>query len=185
MSKWPWPAPKDDGEAKHIIAGTNLPDVALPATHGAPVNLARYQERAVIFVYPMTGVPGKRNPPKWDKIPGAHGSTPEAEDFRDHYAGFRLKGFEVFGLSTQSPAAQLEFAFRTGLPFQLLSDEEFAFADGLELPCFKAGGELYLKRLTLIVRNGIIYRVIYPVHPPDAHASALLGELSGIAAASS
>ena len=177
-----WPALEDDGKAQHIIAGTRLPDVSLPATHGAPTNLARYQERAIVFVYPMTGVPGKSNPPKWDKIPGAHGSTPEAEGFRDHHAEFRLKGYEVFGLSGQSPAAQREFAERTGLTFELLSDEDLAFADALGLPRFKTGGKTYLKRLTMIVRNGVIYRVIYPVHPPESHAAALLAELSGEAA---
>ena len=67
----------DDSAARHIIAGTRLPDVALVATHGAPVNLARFQERAVVFVYPYTGTPGQPNPPGWDDIPGAHGSTPE------------------------------------------------------------------------------------------------------------
>ena len=74
-----FPVPDDDGAAKHLIAGTRLPDVALVATRGASVNLARYQERAVVFVYPMTGTPGVANPPDWDRIPGAHGSTPEAE----------------------------------------------------------------------------------------------------------
>ena len=88
MSKWPWPEPKDDGAAKHLIAGTRLPDVALPATFAAPVNLARYQERAIVFIYPFTGTPGEPNPPDWDTIPGAHGSTPEAEGFRDQYAAF-------------------------------------------------------------------------------------------------
>ncbi|MBS0270185.1 MAG: peroxiredoxin, partial [Proteobacteria bacterium] len=77
-TNWPWPSPVDDGTAKHLIAGTRLPDVALPATRGASVNLARYQERAVLFAYPMTGTPGVANPPDWDVIPGAHGSTPEA-----------------------------------------------------------------------------------------------------------
>lgn len=175
--------PKDDGAARHIIAGTRLPDVALTATHGAPVNLARYQERAIVFVYPWTGTPGKSNPPKWDKIPGAHGSTPEAEGFRDSYGGFQLKGYEIFGISGQSPKEQEAFATRMGLPFQLLSDEDFAFADALDLPRFKAGKTTYLKRLTLVVRDGVIYRVIYPVHPPETHAQELLRELSGAAAA--
>ena len=53
--EWPWPAPVDDGAAQHIIPGTRLPDVALTATRGAPVNLARFQERATIFAYPYTG----------------------------------------------------------------------------------------------------------------------------------
>jgi len=176
--QWPWPVPVDDGGAKHIIAGTRLPDVALRATRGASVNLARYQERAVVFVYPMTGTPGVPNPPDWDKIAGAHGSTPEAEGFRDCYAEFEVLGYEIFGLSSQSPEGQHEFALRAGLPYLLLSDAKLAFADALNLPRFVTGGVTYLKRLTLIVRDGIIYRVIYPVHPPAAHARDLLTSLN-------
>ncbi len=179
MTKWPWPVSEDDGAARHIIPGTRLPDVALTATRGAPVNLARYQERAIIFVYPFTGTPGEPNPPSWDEIPGAHGSTPEAEGFRDCYAAFQVRGYEIFGVSAQTSAAQRAFATRTGLPYLLLSDEHLAFADALELPHFETGGVTYLKRLTLVVRDGVIYRCIYPVHPPDTHAAALLAELAG------
>jgi peroxiredoxin len=182
MSKWPWPAPKDDGAAKHLIAGTRLPDCALAASRGADVNLARFQERAIVFVYPMTGAPGVPNPPGWDKIAGAHGSTAEAEGFRDLYADFELRGYEVFGVSTQSGSEQRAFAARSGIPYLLLSDAALAFADGLSLPRFKAGGTTYLKRLTMIVRDGVIYRAFYPVHPPDRHARDLLGELSRVPA---
>lgn len=176
--KWPWPAPKDDGAAKHIIAGTRLPDIAMPATHGAPVNLARFQERAVVFVYPFTGAPGQQNPPGWDDIAGAHGSTAEAEGFRDAYAAFQVKGYDVFGVSGQSSDAQKAFAERSGISYQLLSDATLAFADALNLPRFIAGRHTYLKRLTLIVRDGVIYRTIYPVHPPHTHAADLLAEMS-------
>jgi len=177
-SDWPWPAPIDDGAAKHLIAGTRLPDIALPATRGANVNLARYQERAIVFVYPMTGTPGAENPPGWDTIPGAHGSTPEAEGFRDFYAQFELLGYEVFGVSTQPAAEQEVFAMRAGIPYLLLSDEKSEFADALKLPRFETGGLTYLKRLTMIVRDGVIYRVIYPVHPPATHARELLKSLN-------
>jgi len=174
---WPWPSPSDDGDAKHLIPGTRLPDVSLPATRGAAVNLARYQERAIVFVYPMTGAPGVSNPPDWDTIPGAHGSTPEAEGFRDAYPDFELLGYEIFGVSGQSPAAQEEFSTRAGIPYLLLSDENQAFADALRLPRFETGGVTYLKRLTMVVRDGIIYRVMYPVHPPATHARELLQSL--------
>ena len=166
-----------DGGAKHILAGTRLPDVALTATRGAAVNLARYQERAIVFVYPYTGTPGQPNPPDWDNIQGAHGSTPEAEGFRDQYAAFQELGFEVFGVSGQTPEDQKAFALRTGLPFQLLSDAGFHFADALNLPRFETGGKAYLKRLTFIVRNGVIYRCICPVENPAKHAANLLAEL--------
>lgn len=182
MKDWPWPKPANDGAARHIIAGTRLPDVALPATFGAAVNLARFQERAVVFVYPFTGTPGKANPPDWDKIPGAHGSTPEAEGFRDSYAAFQVKGYEVFGVSGQTTEAQQAFAERNGISFQLLSDAKFTFADALKLPRFTAGRHSYLHRLTLIVRDGVIYRCIYPVHPPHTHAAHLLTELATAAA---
>lgn len=175
--QWPWPAPIDDEGAKHLIAGTRLPDVALPATRGADVNLARYQERAIVFVYPMTGTPGVANPPGWDMIPGAHGSTPEAEGFRDAHAEFELLGYEVFGVSGQPSPEQEAFAMRAGIPYLLLSDEKLAFADTLKLPRFEAGGVTYLKRLTMIVRDGIIYRVVYPVHPPATHPQELLQSL--------
>ena len=51
------PAPQDDGAARHL-AGMRLPDVELPATMGAPVNLSRLKGRTVVYVYPRTGVPG-------------------------------------------------------------------------------------------------------------------------------
>ena len=171
-------APTDGAGAKHLIAGTRLPDVALTATRGARMNLARYQERAIVFVYPMTGTPGVANPPDWDSIPGAHGSTPEAEGFRDTYAEFEVLGYEVFGLSAQSSDAQHAFAARAGIPYLLLSDATFAFADALNLPRFKAGGAEYLSRLTMIVRNGIIYRVVYPIADPAGHARELLQSLT-------
>lgn len=178
----PWPMPTDDGAAKHLIAGTRLPDVALPATRGAMVNLARFQEKAIVFVYPMTGTPGVPNPPDWDTIPGAHGSTPEAEGFRDAYAEFELAGYEVFGVSGQSSEAQHAFAARAGIPYLLLSDEKLAFADALDLPSFETGGVVYLSRLTMIVRDGIIYRVIYPVTNPAVHARTLLESLTAVRA---
>lgn len=169
---------KDDGAVRHIIAGTRLPDIAMPATFDAPVNLARYQERAVVFVYPYTGTPGQPNPRGWDDIPGAHGSTPEAEGFRDQYAAFQVKGYEVYGVSGQATAEQKDFAMRTGLPFQLLSDATFGFADALKLPRFETDGKSYLTRLTLIIRNGVIYRVIYPVTFPATHASEIVAEIN-------
>lgn len=161
-------------DTAHLISGTRLPDVALVATRGAPVNLARFQERAVVFVYPFTGTPGAPNPPDWDTIPGAHGSTPEAEGFRDCYGELQSLGFEVFGVSAQTSAAQKNFAARTGLPFLLLSDADFKFAGGLQLPRFETGGQAYLSRLTMIARNGVIYRTIYPVENPLTHARELV-----------
>lgn len=178
MSDWPYPAPANDGAADHLRLGLRLPDLALPATHGGPVSLAHLEGAWVVFVYPWTGRPGLPNPPGWDDIPGAHGSTPEAEGFRDHSRTFRERSFGVLGLSGQTTADQQEFAERIRLPFPLLSDAEGRLRAALRLPTFETGGISYLKRLTLVVRDGAIERVIYPVHPPHTHASDLLAALA-------
>ena len=178
MTSWPWPAPADDGGAAHLIADTPLPAIALPSSAGVAICLSQLSGRAVVFVYPFTGTPGAANPPGWDDIPGAHGSTAEAEGFRDLMPVFAVKGVKVFGLSGQTSADQQDFARRAALTFPLLSDEAFRFADALRLPRFLTGGATYMRRLTLIVDGGRIARCIYPVHPPDRHAQEVADLLS-------
>ena len=127
-------------------------------------------------VYPWTGRPGHPNPPNWDDIPGAHGSTPELEGFRDRHAEFMQLGVHLFGLSRQTSGYQREMALRLRLPFLILSDAEGAFA-ALRLPGFVTGGETYLKRLTLVARDSVIESVFYPVRDPAGHAAEILKRL--------
>lgn len=162
--------PVDDGGAKHLSRGRRMPDIDLPATGGGTVNFARAAGMAIVYCYPWTGRPGLPNPPSWDDIPGAHGSTPQAEGFRDLYAGFQQVDAAVFGLSTQPAAYQRELVERLRLPFQIVSDEQFALQRLLALPTFATGGVSYLRRLTLAIRDGRIERVYYPIPAPAAHA---------------
>ncbi len=160
----------DDGGARHLQRGRRMPDIELPTTSSRSLSFARLAGRAIVYCYPWTGRPGEPNPPGWDDIPGAHGSTPQAEGFRDLYDGFRQVEADVFGLSTQPTAYQRELVERLGLPFAMVSDESFALARALSLPTFATGGVTYLKRLTLAIRDGRIERVYYPVPLPGAHA---------------
>jgi peroxiredoxin len=162
--------PGDDGGARHLKRGQRLPDIALPTTAGGSLSFARLEGRAIVACYPWTGRPGVPNPANWDDIPGAHGSTPQLEGFRDLHAGFQQVGAAVFGLSTQSTAYQGEMAVRLGLPFEIVSDEAFALQQALALPIFETGGVRYLQRLTLAIRDGRIERVYYPIASPAAHA---------------
>jgi peroxiredoxin len=177
-SPWPWPAPTDDGAADHLVPGTPLPQIALPSSAGVDIDLSQLQGRAVVFVYPYTGTLGAPNPPDWDDIPGAHGSTPEAEGFRDMMPMFAMKGVKVFGLSAQPSAEQQDFARRMAITYPLLSDREYRFSDALHLPRFATGGVTYLGRLTLLVEDEHIARTFYPVHPPDSHAAEVLAALA-------
>jgi peroxiredoxin len=164
----------DDGAARHLVPGLTLPDIDLPSTHGGSVSLARAPGLNVFYIYPWTGRPGLPNPPRWDDIPGAHGSTPQAEGFRDLYPQYRAAGIGVFGISGQDTAWQQEFSDRCALPFALLSEADGALRAALSLPTFETGGVTYLKRLTLIVRDGNLERSIYPVSNPSGHAADVL-----------
>jgi peroxiredoxin len=165
------PAPQDDGGARHLT-GMKWPDIALAATSGPAVNLSKLKGPAVLYVYPRTGVPGVDAPPGWDDIPGARGCTPQSCGFRDHFAALKALGVaRVFGLSTQDTGYQREAAARLHLPFPILSDAELALTRALNLPTFTTSGMTLLKRMALVVDDGVIVKVFYPVFPPDKNAA--------------
>ncbi|MFC6661471.1 redoxin family protein [Deinococcus multiflagellatus] len=60
----------------------------------------------------------------------------------------------------------------------MLSDEEGTWSRALGLPTFEAGGETLLRRVTLILRDGVIEHVFYPVFPPDRNAADVLAWLA-------
>lgn len=171
------PVPQDDGAARHL-AGMKLPDLALPATGGAQVNLSRLKGRTVVYVYPRTGVPGVDTLPGWDQIPGARGCTPQSCSFRDHFGELKRLGIaQLFGLSTQDTAYQQEAATRLHLPFAILSDEKLALTKALNLPTFVTSGMTLLKRMALVIDDGAITKVFYPVFPPDKNAEEVVAWL--------
>lgn len=172
------PAPKDDGAAKHLI-GMNMPSLSLPATNGEPVDLSRLKGRSVVYAYPMTGQPDVPLPDGWDMIPGARGCTPQSCAFRDHAAELKAAGAsQIFGLSTQSSAYQSEAAKRLHLPFSLLSDAELLLTDALPLPTLTVADMILLKRLTILIRDGQIEHVFYPIFPPDQNATDVVAWLT-------
>jgi peroxiredoxin len=171
------PAPQDDGRARHLT-GARLPDLALPATDGSKVNLAKLKGRTVLYIYPRTGVPGVDAPPGWDMIPGARGCTPQSCGFRDHFAELKALGVaQLFGLSTQDTAYQREAAERLHLPFAILSDAGLDLATSLHLPLFMTSGMTLLCRMALIIEDGVIVKVFYPVFPPDKNAEEVIAWL--------
>jgi peroxiredoxin len=171
------PVPQDDGRARHLT-GVKLPDVKLAATSGDAISLSRLKGRTVLYIYPLTGVPGVDAPPGWDQIPGARGCTPQSCGFRDHFAELKALGVaHVFGLSAQDTDYQREAAERLHLPFPILSDADLNFATSLHLPMFMASGMTLLARMALVIEDGIIAKVFYPVFPPDKNAEDVIAWL--------
>ncbi|HEY0911389.1 MAG TPA: peroxiredoxin [Bradyrhizobium sp.] len=172
------PAPTDDGAAKHLI-GMMIPPIDLVATDDSSVMLSALPGRTVIFGYPRTGEPGKIGlTDDWDMIPGARGCTPQTCAFRDLFADLKAAGAaHVFGLSTQDNTYQTEMASRLHLPFTVLSDEKLVLTSALKLPTMQVAGLTLIKRLALIVDDGRITHVFYPVFPPDRNAGDVLAWL--------
>ncbi len=169
--------PEDDGAARHLV-GMRLPSLPLTATDGTEVDLARLAGRTVIYIYPRTGRPGVAPPEGWDAIPGARGCTPQSCSFRDHFAELKSLGVaHLFGLSTQDSDYQREAADRLHLPFAILSDARLQFAHALGLPTFEVGGMTLLKRMVLVIDDGLIVKAFYPVFPPDGSAAEVTGWL--------
>jgi peroxiredoxin len=171
------PVPLNDGACDHL-AGLRLPSVELLSTAGRKVDLSTLSGKTVVYCYPRTGRPDQEIPKGWNEIPGARGCTPQSCAFRDHYQQLQALGVRVFGLSTQETDYQREAAQRLQLPFELLSDSEFAFTRALALPTFQVAGMTLIKRLTLIIDGGQITKVFYPVFPPDKNAAEVIQWLS-------
>ncbi len=172
------PAPVDDGAARHLT-GAVVPDVALAATDGSTVSLGKLKGRTVVFAYPRTGRPGQPSlAPDWDKVPGARGCTPQSCAFRDLHAELEAAGAaHVYGLSTQDTLYQQEAVERLHLPFPLLSDEKLGLVRALKLPTMQVAGHTLTARFALVIDDGRIVKVFYPVFPPDRNAADVLAWL--------
>jgi peroxiredoxin len=118
---------------------------------------------------------GEDVPPGWDLIPGARGCTPESCGFRDHHGDLEAAGADrVYGLSTQPTDIQRWLVERYRLPFEILSDAGQELTNALSLPTFEVAGRRLLKRHTLVIDDGAISHVFYPIFPPDRHAEEVL-----------
>jgi peroxiredoxin len=171
------PVPVDDGACRHL-PGMAVPSIKLRSTSDKWVDLSTIQgPRVVVYCYPRTGRPDEPLLPGWDAIPGARGCTPETCAFRDHHQELRTLGAEVFGFSTQTTDYQKEMVTRLHVPFEVLSDEKLELVRALRLPTFDIQGMTLVKRLTLVIAQGRIEKVFYPVFPPDKHASEVIAWL--------
>ena len=83
----------------------------------------------------------------------------------------------LYGLSTQDTSYQQEAASRLHLPFPLLSDHKLQLQQALNLPVMTVEGVRLLKRLTMVIDNGTIVKVFYPIFPPDKNAADVINWL--------
>ncbi len=136
-----------------LTAGDPAPDFTLPTDTGGELSLKDLRGRRVIlYAYPAAMTPG---------------CTKQACDFRDSLASLQAAGYEVVGISPDSPAKLATFRDRDAITFPLVSD-----ADRAVLTAYGAYGEkqLYGKTVTGVIRStfvidddGLIERALYNV----------------------
>lgn len=136
-----------------------------------------------LFAYPhrrSTGPVTAAQTEAWSAIPGASGCTAQTCAFRDQLAELKAAGVQhVFGLTVQDSEYQREAQVKSKLPYDLLSDAKLEFATALKLPTFEWEGGKLLNRVAMVVKDGKIVKVFYPVYPPGESASQIVEWLGG------
>jgi len=148
------------------------------STNNSKVDLSSLLGTTVVYFYPMIGNPNSAPMIGWNEIPGARGCTPQTCEFRDHYSELMELGVtNLFGASSQNIEEQKAAVERIHLPFELLNDSTFEFTNALKLPTFDYEKLKLIKRHTLIIENGTIAKVFYPVFPPNENATQVIAWL--------
>ena len=122
-----------------LSPGDTAPDFTLTSDTGEEVSLAGLRGRKVIvYFYPNAMTPG---------------CTTQACDFSDSLSSLKAAGYEVLGISPNTPDKLAKFRERDGLTITLLSD-----ADKSVMQAYGAYGEkkLYGKDVVGVIRSTFV-----------------------------
>ncbi len=126
-------------QVTRLSAGDTAPDFTLSSDTGEQVSLADFRGRKVIvYFYPNAMTPG---------------CTTEACDFSDSLSSLQAAGYDVLGISPNTPEKLAKFRERDGLTIPLLSD-----ADKSVMQAYGAYGEkkLYGKLVEGVIRSTFV-----------------------------
>jgi peroxiredoxin Q/BCP len=122
-----------------LSPGDPAPDFTLPTDDGRTVSLSDSRGRqAIVYFYPAAMTPG---------------CTTQACDFTDSLSSLKAAGYDVLGISPDSPAKLAKFREKDGLTITLLSD-----ADRSVMQAYGAHGEkkLYGKVVEGVIRSTFV-----------------------------
>ncbi len=122
-----------------LAPGDPAPDFSLATDDGGTDSLADHRGRhLIVYFYPAAMTPG---------------CTTQACDFTDSLASFQAHGYDVVGISPDSPATLAKFRDRDAITFPLLADP-----DRSVLKAYGAFGEkkLYGKTVEGVLRSTFV-----------------------------
>jgi peroxiredoxin Q/BCP len=150
-----------------LKVGDPAPDVSLPDGKGTVHHLSDFAgKRVVLYFYPRDNTPG---------------CTKEACNFRDNYAAYQGKDIVVLGVSTDDAKSHEKFTTKFDLPFPLLSDADGSVSTAYEsygLKKFMGKEYMGISRNTFVIGPDGTIEKIYKKVKPDAHAEAILADLT-------
>jgi len=146
-----------------LEAGNKAPNFKAPIEDGTLKQLSDYAgKKLVLYFYPKDDTPG---------------CTAEACDLRDNYKRFLAQGYEILGVSPDTPEKHVKFIAKYKLPFSLLADTEKEVANAYGVWVEKnMYGRKYMgvARTTFIIdEKGIIEEVIKKVKTKE-HTNQIL-----------
>jgi peroxiredoxin Q/BCP len=130
--------------------GAKAPAFKAQNENGETVSLADYKgKKLVLYFYPQDNTPT---------------CTVEACNLRDNYKMFQKKGYEILGVSPDSPKKHTNFIKKYNLPFSLLADEDLSIINAYGVWGEKTTfGRTYMGvlRTTFVINEkGIIEKII-------------------------
>jgi peroxiredoxin len=150
------------GEMRRVadrLVGVPIPSVVLCANGEYPLNLHQFScgYPLVIYVYPG----GEAELERCGDT--ALFDAAQHRAFRDCQSDLEARGYRTIGVSSQGAHAQRRAVLEGRLAHRLLSDPRLQLAGRLQLPTFTDEGVRRYRRLTLVVHDGHIVKVFFPV----------------------
>ena len=168
------PVPEDDGAADGL-PGKAMPELSPPASDGTLSILPHSGLDVRSSIYIPSPAPGRRSATGGTRFRGPAAARPRRADFRDHYADLQHAGASrVFGMSSQDPQYQAELVKRLRLPFVCYPIHSSPWPTRSTADLCRTGLRAPVHAATLVVRDGRIEHVFYPIFPPNTHAQQVL-----------
>jgi len=146
-----------------LKVGDKVPEFSAKDENENMISLSDYKgKKLIVFFYPKASTPG---------------CTAEACNLRDNYSELKAQGYELLGVSADTPKRQLNFKNKYEFPFPLLADEDHTVLNifGVWGPK-QFMGKKYdgIHRMTFVINEeGVVSKVIEKVKTKD-HAAQLL-----------
>lgn len=145
------------------LVGRAFPAMVLASFRSSwsSVDLGRLASESALVLYLYPGGDGACGGEDTSRMDGV-----QHRAFRAHQRELRALRFQAIGISSQSTRSQNRSAFADRVDHKLLSDPELLLARELGLPTFTVNGARWYERLTLVVAEGSIRKVFFPVGSP-------------------